>query len=437
MGPFLPIHQSGGSCKNATHAPMHSGGPSTLPLVKCPAHICKDLTANPPIHEAVEFSFRKPASWIGTSPNDTTQKATSPRILPPSPSFHLGRSLFRAHSLSKLVHRRRLLHNECLATARMKRPFIAILAVVAGLAGLAIGMAASRVTHRNPRSLAPHVDAAHTLPVKSVAETPSTSSGSTPDVSPLIDDDDSGVIRFASNPQPAPPFLLNDLNGNVVSTAQWPGKVVMLNFWATWCPPCREEIPILVDLQKKYKDDLLVVGVSVDDGEMAEVKAFVKVYQINYPVVMWSRELVDEYGGVPALPTTFLINKQGRIVQKHEGLYSPDVYDTEVRALMGLQVSAKIETFEDTGQIFLKNAVNATELPDVDFSGLSPVQKTAALKRLNSENCNCGCRLTLAQCRINDTSCVRSKGLAAKIVREINEAGPPLSPAVPTPPTDN
>src|SRR5580704_665038 len=78
MGPFLPIHQSGGSCKNATHAPMHSGGPSTLPLVKCPAHICKDLTANPPIHEAVEFSFRKPASWIGTSPNDTTQKPPRP-----------------------------------------------------------------------------------------------------------------------------------------------------------------------------------------------------------------------------------------------------------------------------------------------------------------------------------------------------------------------
>jgi thiol-disulfide isomerase/thioredoxin len=318
----------------------------------------------------------------------------------------------------------------------MKRPFIAILAFLAGLAGLAIGMAASRVTHRNPRNPALLVDAAHTLSVKSAAETPSPSAATTPSVSPLIDDDDSEVIRFASNPQPAPPFLLNDLNGNVISTAQWPGKVVMLNFWATWCPPCREEIPILVDLQKKYKDDLLVVGVSVDDGAMAEVKAFVKVYQINYPVVMWSRELIDEYGGVPALPTTFLIDKQGRIVQKHEGLYSPDVYDTEVRALMGLQVNAKIETFEDTGQIFLKNAVNATELPDVDFSGLSPEQKKASLKRLNSENCSCGCRLTLAQCRINDTSRVRSKGLAAKIVREVTEGGsPPPVPAAPTPPT--
>ena len=186
----------------------------------------------------------------------------------------------------------------------------------------------------------------------------------------LVDDDDDMVIRFASNPQPVPPFLVQDLDGNVVSTAQWQGKVVILNFWATWCPPCREEIPILTELAKKYKDNLLVVGVSVDDGSPDDVREFAKAFHMNYPVVMWSRELISEYGGVPALPTTFLINKDARIVQKHEGLYPPEVYDTEVRALMGLPVNVKIETFEDTGQIFLKNAVRATELPDVDFSGL-------------------------------------------------------------------
>ena len=203
------------------------------------------------------------------------------------------------------------------------------------------------------------------------------------------------VIRFASNPQPVPPFLLQDLDGNVVSTAQWQGKVVILNFWATWCPPCREEIPILTELAKKYKDSLLIVGVSVDDGSPDDVREFAKAFHMNYPVVMWSHELVSEYGGVPALPTTFLINKDARIVQKHEGLYPPEVYDTEIRALMGLPVNVKIETFEDTGQIFLKNAVRATELPDVDFSGLSAEQKKIALKKLNSEGCNCGCRLTL------------------------------------------
>jgi thiol-disulfide isomerase/thioredoxin len=316
----------------------------------------------------------------------------------------------------------------------MTKSFIAILAIVAGLAGLAIGMAASRGHNLPPRTLASHVrEAEKSSSVKSVA-----SSQGQPDMAALIDDDDDSVIRFASNPQPVPPFLLQDLNGNVVSTAQWQGKVVILNFWATWCPPCREEIPILVDLAKKYKDGLLIVGVSVDDGSPDDVLEFAKAFHMNYPIVMWSHELVSEYGGVPALPTTFLINKDGRVVQKHEGLYPPDVYDTEVRALMGLPVNVKIETFEDTGQIFLKNAVRATELPDVDFSGLSPEQKKAALKKLNSEGCTCGCRLTLAQCRINDTSCVRSKSLAAKVIQDITNAAPvPPSPAAPSAPPAN
>ena len=315
----------------------------------------------------------------------------------------------------------------------MTKWFIAILAVVAGLAGLAIGMAASRGYNPTARSRASHIrDTQKSSSVKQVSD-----SQAQPDMAALIDDDDDSVIRFARNPQPVPPFLLQDLNGNVVSTAQWQGKVVILNFWATWCPPCREEIPILVDLAKKYKDDLLIVGVSVDEGSPDEVREFAKAFHMNYPVVMWSHELVSEYGGVPALPTTFLINKDGRIVQKHEGLYPPDVYDTEVRALMGLPVNVKIETFEDTGQIFLKNAVRATELPDVDFSGLSPEQKKAALKKLNSDGCTCGCRLTLAQCRINDTSCVRSRGLAAKVIQDIASATPAPAPPTDQPAADN
>jgi thiol-disulfide isomerase/thioredoxin len=317
----------------------------------------------------------------------------------------------------------------------MRRPFIAILAIVAGLAGLAIGMAASRGRHLPAGPLASRFhESAESSSIKPVAN-----AQSQPDITTLIGDDDDAVIRFASNPQPVPPFLLQDLDGNVVSTAQWQGKVVILNFWATWCPPCREEIPILIELAKKYKDSLLIVGVSVDDGSPDEVREFAKAFHMNYPVVMWSHELVSEYGGVPALPTTFLINKDARIVQKHEGLYPPEVYDTEVRALMGLPVNVKIGTFEDTGQIFLKNAVRATELPDVDFSGLSPEQKKVALKKLNSEGCTCGCRLTLAQCRINDTSCVRSRGLAAKVIQDIVNAGPlPPSPtAPPVPATSN
>jgi thiol-disulfide isomerase/thioredoxin len=295
----------------------------------------------------------------------------------------------------------------------MKKAFIAIFATLAALTGLGIGILATHM------SRFPAVKAA-SLKHKSAAN--SSSNGGGP-----------RVIRFASNPQRVPPFLGKDLDGNIVSTAEWPGKVVFVNFWATWCPPCREEIPILIDLQNKYKDGLQVIGVSLDDGSPDEVKEFAKMAGINYPIVMRSRELVAAYGGVPALPTSYLVNKEGKIVQKHEGLFPPDLYETEIRALLGLPVDATVETFEDVGQIFLKNAVRATALPGVDFTGLTPEQKAAVLKRLNSELCTCGCRLTLAQCRINDTSCPVSKDLAAKVIKEIlaasNTAAAPAPPA--------
>ena len=227
------------------------------------------------------------------------------------------------------------------------------------------------------------------------------------------------VVRFVSDPQPAPPFLVKDIDENVVSTASWPGKVVVLNFWATWCLPCREEIPLLIELTKKYKDDLQVVGVSLDEGSPGEVKEFAERFGIGYPIVMGSAELIREYGGVPALPTSFLVNKHGQIVQKHEGSLPPAMIENEIRALLGLSIDGKVETFEDTGQIFAKNVAHATELPGVDFRRLTAEQKKLALKRLNSEGCSCGCRLTLAQCRINDTTCPFSKDLAAKVVNEI------------------
>jgi thiol-disulfide isomerase/thioredoxin len=227
------------------------------------------------------------------------------------------------------------------------------------------------------------------------------------------------TILFAKNPVPAPPFLLSAVDGQTVSTAEWHGKVVLLTFWATWCPPCRGEIPVLIDLAKRYAGRIEVIGVSMDDAPAEELKQFSVMAGINYPIVMGSREMVAEYGGMPALPTTFIVNTDGRIVQKHVGLYPEYVYETELRSLLGLPVNAKVETFTDTGQIFLKNAANATELPCVDFKGLTAEQKAAVLKRLNSELCTCGCQLTIAQCRVNDTTCATSKALAAKIIQEV------------------
>jgi thiol-disulfide isomerase/thioredoxin len=243
------------------------------------------------------------------------------------------------------------------------------------------------------------------------------------------------VIRFAKNPEVAPAFLLRDINGKIVSTADWKGKVVILNFWATWCPPCREEIPELVRLQAQYKDKLQIIGASEDEDGPQKVQQFVQRFGMNYPIVMATKELIDNYGGVPALPTSFLIDPQGRIVQKHTGLYEYEVYDREVRALAGLPVDARIETFDDTGQIFLKNAANATELPDVDLSGLTADQKKEVLHRLNAEGCTCGCKLTLAECRINDSSCPVSKGAAAEVVKRVRAGQPePDSPPQPAAP---
>jgi hypothetical protein len=166
-----------------------------------------------------------------------------------------------------------------------------------------------------------------------------------------------------------------------------------------------------------------------DEDDAKDVAEFAKKAGINYPIVMASPEMIAEYGGVPALPTSFVVNTDGGVVQKHVGLHDPAEYEAEVRSLLALPVNAKVETFEDTGQIFLKNAALATDLPDVNMKGLTPQQKQAALKEMNSETCTCGCGLTIAQCRINDSTCDISKGLAADIVKQVasGKAAPPPS----------
>jgi thiol-disulfide isomerase/thioredoxin len=317
----------------------------------------------------------------------------------------------------------------------MKRSFILVLAMVAGLAGLAIGLAANR--SESPRAIKVLRPAAHSASSASASPGASSARLAASDAKTAERGDEAHVVRFAAHPQPMPAFLVNDLDGKPVSSAAWKGKVVFINFWATWCPPCRAEIPILIDLENRYKDRLQIVGVSVDDGDPADVKRFAKEAGINYPIVMADRAIVTEYGGVPALPTLFVVNPDGKVVQKHEGLFSNELYEAEVRLLLGLPVDATIETFEDTGQIFLKNAVLATELPNVDLTGLNPEQKKFALKRMNSETCDCGCTLTLAQCRINDTSCPVSKKLAAQVVKDIasNAATPSPFPPAATPGT--
>jgi thiol-disulfide isomerase/thioredoxin len=242
------------------------------------------------------------------------------------------------------------------------------------------------------------------------------------------------VIRFVRDPDPAPNFKAKDLSGNDFSLETYKGKVVLLNFWATWCGPCRAEIQGLIELQNQYKDRMQIIGMVVDEDDENNVRAVVKDEGINYPVALTANPVRMAYGGIAALPTLFVINADGKVVQKHVGLYNPALYETEVRALLDLPVTARIETFEDTGEIFLKHADRATMLPGVNTTELTPEQRTVVLHKLNAESCDCGCKYTLAQCRIYDPACHVSKERAAEIIKEVSAkaetaAAPSAAPA--------
>ena len=131
--------------------------------------------------------------------------------------------------------------------------------------------------------------------------------------------DPAPVIRFVANPEPMPSMELRDLDGNTISKAALAGKVVLLSFWATWCAPCRAEIPEMIALQSHYKGHLQIIGVSMDDESKEALKKFVRKQRMNYPVVMQNDRLLAAYGGVAVLPTTFVVSPEGRVVQKAYG----------------------------------------------------------------------------------------------------------------------
>ena len=121
----------------------------------------------------------------------------------------------------------------------------------------------------------------------------------------------------------APDFALKDSDGRVVHLSDYKGKVLLLDFWATWCGPCRIEIPWFMEFQRKLKDQgFSVLGVSMDDDGWDSVKPFASQMAINYRIVLGDDSTADQYGGIEALPTTFLIDRQGKIAAVHVGLAS-------------------------------------------------------------------------------------------------------------------
>ncbi|MGB7553162.1 MAG: TlpA disulfide reductase family protein [Candidatus Korobacteraceae bacterium] len=132
----------------------------------------------------------------------------------------------------------------------------------------------------------------------------------------------------------APDFSLQDLNGQPLNLANYQGKVVLLDFWATWCAPCRDEIPHFVQLQDKYRQQgLQVLGISMDDGPQP-VREFYQQVRMNYPVALGTEKVAEAYGGVLGLPIAFLIGRDGRIHAKYIGEVNMSVLEQEIETLL-------------------------------------------------------------------------------------------------------
>ena len=226
-------------------------------------------------------------------------------------------------------------------------------------------------------------------------------------------------VRFVKNPRQVPDLTMTTLDGKTISTKDLAGKVVIFNFWATWCAPCRAEIPDLVKLQAQYKDQLVIIGVLSEDDPGPHVSRFAADYKINYPIVPETKELQAVFTGIYALPTTFMVGPDLKVMQKHIGQIRPSQIELEARVLAKLPVDAEVEYEPDNKEAVLASNARATEIPGIDLAALTPEQRTTALNRLNDEQCGCGCGMTVAQCRINDSTCAVSPKLAAQIVAEV------------------
>ena len=132
----------------------------------------------------------------------------------------------------------------------------------------------------------------------------------------------------------APEFTVTDIEGRKLSLSEYRGKVVLLDFWATWCAPCREEIPHFVEMQDKYgSQGFQVIGISMDD-DAKPVREFYQTFKLNYPVAVGDDKLAERFGGVLGLPVNFLIDREGHIRSKYLGATDTAIFDKEVRDLL-------------------------------------------------------------------------------------------------------
>jgi len=143
------------------------------------------------------------------------------------------------------------------------------------------------------------------------------------------------AVKDGKTRNPAPDFALKDASGKLVHLSDYKGKVVLLDFWATWCGPCGIEIPWFKEFERKYKDrGFEVVGISMDDDGWKAINPFVSDNKINYRILLGDDKTGDKYGSVEALPTTFIIDQEGRIASVHVGLTSRKDFEDAIQQLL-------------------------------------------------------------------------------------------------------
>ncbi len=139
---------------------------------------------------------------------------------------------------------------------------------------------------------------------------------------------ENAVMETPGDGKLAPDFALTSTDGKTIRLSDYRGKVVVLDFWATWCPPCKAEIPDFIRLYSQYqKDGFQMLGISLDQGGLSDVKPFMKDYGINYPIMLGDNQVVAAYGGIRGIPTTFVIDKKGYVRAAFEGYRSASVFE--------------------------------------------------------------------------------------------------------------
>lgn len=225
-------------------------------------------------------------------------------------------------------------------------------------------------------------------------------------------------VYLFKTPRTVPNLSVTTLDGQHLSLAALRGKVVLLNFWATWCGPCRMEIPEFEKLQRQYAGRVQVVGLSVDELPAAMVAKKAVALGINYPVALASPAVQKRFGPVNSIPVTWVIDQHGMLQQRNHGANPYVVFNTEVRTLLGLPTKIKVARIDALSP---DGKVGTINIPGIAaaLKALTPAQRGIALAKLNEQSCTCGCEWSLATCRVKDPSCGYSLPQAMQLIAAI------------------